>query len=154
LTADLSELGNKCRRKNCRQHPSPKYGKFEKMPKPSQKRVIFLLGCLMMILHFISSSSSILTQLALRKSLLVRKRRILKRRRDINVASVIATTVALQEHQYGFRRFWVGTRSTHWILHMLEGTILAGEQFEKFFRMDRNSFEGLHAILGMYRFVL
>ena len=133
---------------------SQKYGKFEKMPKRSQQRVIFLLGCLMMILHFISSSSSVLTQLALRKSSRVRKRRILKRRRDIKAASVIAITAALQGHQYGFRRFWVGTRSTHWILHMLEGTILAGEQFEKFFRMDRNSFESLHAILGMYRFVL
>src|SRR5579859_546286 len=47
------------------------------------------------------------------------------------------------------RRNWMEVRSTHWIRHILSGVLLQGQQFEDFFRISRNSFEHLHALLGI-----
>ena len=46
------------------------------------------------------------------------------------------------------RRFWVDRRSSHWITPVLDGMLLQEAQFDKAFRMSRNSFEILHGILG------
>jgi len=49
---------------------------------------------------------------------------------------------------YGSKRFWVDARSNHWINRVLDGALLQGEQFDRTFRMNRNSFHTLHGILG------
>ena len=46
------------------------------------------------------------------------------------------------------RKEWTLTRSCHWITHVLTEDLLQGKEFERTFRMSRNSFERLHAILG------
>ena len=53
----------------------------------------------------------------------------------------------------GFKRsprFWVDARSNHWIRRVVDGMLLQDNQFDKAFRMNRNSFETLHGFLGMY----
>lgn len=47
------------------------------------------------------------------------------------------------------RRIWMKVRSTHWIRNVLNGVLLQGGQFDDNFRMSRDSFEHLHALLGI-----
>ena len=53
-------------------------------------------------------------------------------------------------HRQKLRRCWIDIRSSHWADKILSGEILLGHlEFEHNFRMLRNSFEQLHALLGM-----
>src|SRR5436309_11414619 len=45
-------------------------------------------------------------------------------------------------------RVWVWRRSNEWIKGTLRGLYLQDTEFEKTFRISRNSFEQLHALLG------
>ena len=65
---------------------------------------------------------------------------------DDIVNALIAFRIAT--FNYGFRRFWIDARSCHWINRVLDGMLLQGGQFDRAFRMSRNSFEALHGILG------
>ena len=78
------------------------------------------------------------------------RKHVSKRRRGDDELAMAFTAVALQESQYNFRRFWVDAGSNHWISHLLDGVLLQEEQFAKTFRMNRNSFNALHSLLGMY----
>ncbi len=78
------------------------------------------------------------------------RQRVTKRKRKDELA-VASMAVALQGFEYNFRRFWVDARSSHWISHVMDGVLLQEEQFMKTFRMNRNSFNALHGLLGMYR---
>jgi len=60
------------------------------------------------------------------------------------------TAAAVFQLGYGSKRFWVDARSNHWISRVLDGALLQGEEFERTFRMNRNSFHTLHGILGTY----
>lgn len=44
---------------------------------------------------------------------------------------------------------WMELQSTHLYRHVISGTLLQGRQFEAYFRMSHNSFEHLHALLGI-----
>jgi hypothetical protein len=80
------------------------------------------------------------------------RRCVTKRKRDDDdELAVTFTAVALQEFVYNFRRFWVDARSSHWICHVGDGALLQEEQFAKCFRMNRNSFNTLHGLLGTYQ---
>jgi len=59
--------------------------------------------------------------------------------------------VALCGFDYNVRRFWVDARSIHWIHCVAEGVLLQEEAFQELFRMNRNSFEILHGLLGIYQ---
>jgi len=48
------------------------------------------------------------------------------------------------------RRCWAERRSKHWIAMVIHGETLQGREFESTFRMTRNSFEQLHAALGIF----
>lgn len=43
---------------------------------------------------------------------------------------------------------WMKLRSSHWIKMVINEEILLGKEFESNFRMTRNSFDQLHAVLG------
>jgi hypothetical protein len=45
----------------------------------------------------------------------------------------------------------VDARSNHWIIGVLDVMLLQETQFDKAFRMSRNSFELLHSILGTFQ---
>ena len=47
------------------------------------------------------------------------------------------------------RRVWAYARSTEWVRLVLWGLNLERGEFERNFRMTRNSFEQLHALLGI-----
>ena len=47
------------------------------------------------------------------------------------------------------RRVWAYARSTEWVRLVLRGFNLERGEFERNFRMSRNSFEQLHALLGI-----
>ena len=48
------------------------------------------------------------------------------------------------------RRCWAERRSKHWIAMVILGQTLQGHEFESTFRMMRESFEQLHAALGIF----
>src|SRR5438046_3275794 len=48
------------------------------------------------------------------------------------------------------RRWWKIPRSQHWIQIVLAEEMLHENEFRKTFRMTRNSFNQLHALLGIY----
>jgi len=75
--------------------------------------------------------------------------RVTKRKRNDDELAI--ASMVLQGFEYKFRRFWVDARSSHWISHVMDGVLLQEEQFMKKFRMNRNSFNALHGLLGMYR---
>ena len=73
----------------------------------------------------------------------------LKRKRDDDELLAFFAVVGAN----GFKRslrFWVDARSNHWIRRVVDGMLLQDNQFDKAFRMNRNSFETLHGFLGMY----
>jgi hypothetical protein len=79
-------------------------------------------------------------------------RRIKKRKReDDDLAAVSSIAIMLDGNGYNFRRFWVDTRSNHWIRHVLNGMVLRETEFDKVFRMSRDTFNKLHDILRMNR---
>lgn len=49
------------------------------------------------------------------------------------------------------RKAWVLARCDYWIKGTLNGQYLQDPEFQKTFRISRNSFEQLHALLGMFR---
>ena len=73
---------------------------------------------------------------------------ITKRKRNDDELAV--TSIALWGFEYKFRRFWVDAQSSHWISHVVDGVLLQEEQFMKTFHINRNSFNALHGLLGMY----
>jgi len=72
-----------------------------------------------------------------------------KRKRD-NDEELFAFFAVVEVNGYKRRRFWVDARSNHWIRRVLDGMLLQETQFDKAFRMNRNSFETLHGFLGTY----
>ena len=73
-------------------------------------------------------------------------RRITKRKRDDYNFAVFAS--AVPSFSSKVRRFWVDVRSNEWNELLLNGIMLQDEQFEKTFRMTRDSFAILHGLLG------
>jgi hypothetical protein len=73
-------------------------------------------------------------------------RRITKRKRDKYDFAVLASAIPLFSSKV--RRFWVDVRSNEWNELLLNGIMLQDEQFEKTFRMSRDSFAILHGLLG------
>lgn len=53
---------------------------------------------------------------------------------------------------YSNRRWWRAPRSQHWINMVMAEETLHGGEFERTFRMTRNSFNQLHALLGILPF--
>jgi len=99
----------------------------------------------------VSRMFMILTALAQqRKSSQNRITRKRKWENESEAVEAIAAAAAFQLGHNGPVRFWVDARSSHWITRVLDGTLLQGEEFERTFRMNRNSFHSLHAILGIY----
>ena len=74
-------------------------------------------------------------------------RRVAKRKRDEYDLAVLAA--AVPAFSASIRRFWVDVRSGEWNTLLLNGIMLQDEQFEKTFRMSRNSFAVLHDLLGI-----
>lgn len=74
-------------------------------------------------------------------------RRVAKRKRDEYDLAVLAAAVPV--FSASIRRFWVDVRSGEWNTLLLNGIILQDVQFEKTFRMSRNSFTVLHDLLGI-----
>ena len=70
-----------------------------------------------------------------------------KRKRENDECEAVTAAAALQL-SHGCVRFWMDARSNHWITRVLDGTLLQGEEFERTFRMNRNSFHILHGILS------
>jgi hypothetical protein len=56
--------------------------------------------------------------------------------------------ILLQRKQRRRRKAWVLNRSTCWVKGVLSGSYLPDPEFQRTFRMNRNSFEQLHALLG------
>lgn len=81
------------------------------------------------------------------------KRRLQRRSKRLSYESEI-TLFSLLDRLYrhgGYRRrFWVDVRSDHWVHNVLRGPLLQEREFEATFRMTRNSFRQLHAILGTF----
>ena len=81
------------------------------------------------------------------------KRRLRRRSKRLSYESEI-TLFSLLDHPYRHRgcrrRFWVDVRSDHWVHNVLGGSLLQEREFEATFRMTRNSFRQLHAILGTF----
>ena len=81
------------------------------------------------------------------------KRRLQRCSKRLSDESEI-TLFFLLDHSYrhhGYRRrFWVDVRSDHWVHNVLGGSLLQEREFEATFRMTRNSFRQLHAILGTF----
>ena len=73
-----------------------------------------------------------------------------KRKREDDAVTVASAAVLQLGH--GSKRFWVDARSNHWITRVIDGTLIQGEEFDRTFRMNRNSFHTLHGILGTYAF--
>ena len=73
--------------------------------------------------------------------------RVAKRKRDEHAVSVLAA--AVPAFSASVHRFWVDVRSSEWSTLLLNGIMLQDEQFEKTFRMSRNSFAILHDLLGI-----
>jgi hypothetical protein len=76
-------------------------------------------------------------------------RRARKRKRENNDLIAFLGAFGVAKTNCGFRRFWVDARSSHWIYRILDGMVLQGEEFDKFFRISCNSFNTLHALLGI-----
>ena len=74
-------------------------------------------------------------------------RRVAKRKRDEYDLAVLAA--AVPAFSASIRRFWVDVRSGEWNTFLLNGIMLQDEQFEKTFRMSRNSFAVLDDLLGI-----
>ena len=74
-------------------------------------------------------------------------RRVAKRKRDEYDLAILAA--AVPAFSASIRRFWVDVRSGEWNTLLLNGILLQDEQFEKTFRMSRNSFAVLHDLLGI-----
>ena len=72
---------------------------------------------------------------------------IKKRSREDDELAMAGVLAAMQRKR--IRRFWVDARSTHWITRVLDGMLLRAAQFDNIFRMDRNTFNLLHGILGI-----
>ena len=60
----------------------------------------------------------------------------------------LMTLINLYKAKWRRRRMWVRVCSNEWIKGTLRGLYLQDTEFEKTFRMSRNSFEQLHALLG------
>ena len=73
--------------------------------------------------------------------------RVAKRKHDEYDLAILAT--AVPAFSASIRRFWVDVRSGEWNTLLLNGIMLQDEQFEKTFRMSRNSFAVLHDLLGI-----
>ena len=71
-----------------------------------------------------------------------------KRRDDDDFENAfLLQAAAVGTLNHGFRRFWVDARSTHWLSRLLEGRMLQGAAFDRFFRLSRASFQQLHSTL-------
>jgi hypothetical protein len=75
-------------------------------------------------------------------------RRIAKRKRDEYDLAILAA--AVPAFSGSIRRFWVDVRSGEWNTLLLNGLMLQEKQFEKTFRMSRDSFDVLHGLLGTH----
>jgi hypothetical protein len=73
-------------------------------------------------------------------------RRVTKRKCDYDLTVLAAAVLAFSVN---IRRFWVDVQSSEWIRLLLNGIMLQDDQFEKTFRMSRNSFAVLHDLLGI-----
>ena len=56
---------------------------------------------------------------------------------------------ALSTNTFNSQSIWVELRSLYWGIRILGGHILQRQLFAQMFRMNRNSFEALHALLGI-----
>jgi hypothetical protein len=65
-------------------------------------------------------------------------RRVAKRKRDEYALAVLAA--AVPAFSTNIHRFWVDVRSDEWNRLLLNGIVLQDEQFEKTFRISRDSF--------------
>ena len=71
-----------------------------------------------------------------------------KRRREGDDLALVTVGASICS-QKRMRRIWVYARSSHWITRVLDGMLLRESQFDKAFRMSRNSFDVLHGLLGI-----
>ena len=71
-----------------------------------------------------------------------------KRDREDDELALIGAFICPQKR---VRRFWIDARSNHWIVRVLDGMLLQEGQFDKAFRMSRNSFDVLHSVLGIFQ---
>ena len=70
------------------------------------------------------------------------------RRNELTVL-LFAIITTMRPPRYG-PRFWVDTRSSHWVNHVLGGSLLQDQEFSRTFRMTPGSFMELHRILGIF----
>ena len=103
----------------------------------------------LLAIHVATSHHDILNNITEFEQLQLRQedhRRVAKRKRDeYDLAVLVAAVPAFSRID---RRFWVDVRSGEWNRFLVSGIVLQDEQFEKTFRMNRNSFNVLHELLG------
>jgi hypothetical protein len=75
------------------------------------------------------------------------RQRIAKRKHDEYALAIL--TAAEPAFSACMKRFWVDVRSNEWNTLLLNRIMLQDEQFEKTFRMSRNSFVVLHDLLSI-----
>ena len=76
------------------------------------------------------------------------RRANMKRNQEDDELALVGAFVCPQKR---IRRFWIDARSNHWIVRVLDGMLLQEAQFDKAFRMSRNSFDVLHSVLGIFQ---
>src|SRR5579859_6251231 len=72
----------------------------------------------------------------------------------LNDEPELALTLMTNKRKRGRRKIWVKDRCTYWKTGVLSGQYLQDPDFQDTFRMSRNSFNQLHALLGIFLQVL
>lgn len=104
---------------------------------------------LLAILHVATSHGDVLNSAAEIEQQQLQEeehRRVVKRKHEEYDLAVHAAAVPAFARKA--RQFWVDVHSGEWNRFLVSGVVLQDEQFEKTFRMNRNSFNVLHGLLG------
>ena len=70
-------------------------------------------------------------------------------KRKCNEYDLAVLAAAVPAFSANIRQFWIDVRSGEWNILLLNGIMLQDAQFEKTFRMSRNSFAVLQGLLGI-----
>ena len=79
-----------------------------------------------------------------------RKRQLVTKRGSDDIGLLLLLFSNTRQQLYGKRRFWMDTRSQHWVFHVVGGLLLQEHTFQGLFQMSRASFNNLLNILGSF----
>jgi len=125
------------------------------MPELSRKRIVLVATTVVKTFLLLSRSLSASSLFFLENWKQQRHRGKKRKREAIEAEDDDTQTLfmlfleALSTNTSNFRSIWVEPRSLHWGIRVLGGHILQRQLFAQTFRMNRNSFEALHALLGI-----